>query len=154
MQKLERKNDFFYGSIAGSIGAIVKYAFNELAQFLGLAKYDNNATALTVVFSSYQNTPFYWLLGLIHAVMIGAFFGVLLAFIFDHILTPEHYLFKGIGYGIFLYLLNFGVMAKVFDYPAEIASLPSDVIIMLLSLILYAVVTAYTLKKIGFWQTD
>ncbi|NLZ38433.1 MAG: hypothetical protein GX893_02345 [Firmicutes bacterium] len=154
MLKLERKNDFLYGSIAGSIGAIAKYIFNELAQFLGLAKYDNNATALTVVFSSYQDTPLYILLGLLHAVMIGAFFGVVLAFIFDYVLTEKYYLLKAVAYGVFIYLLNFGLMSKIFSYPQDMTRLPGDVVVMFLSLIIYAVVTAYVLKKIGFWQTE
>ena len=57
MNRLERRDDFFKGAVAGMIGAVVKYGFNELMQFLQIAKYDNNATAITVVFTQYERSP-------------------------------------------------------------------------------------------------
>ncbi|HZK24803.1 MAG TPA: hypothetical protein VFC74_05380 [Oscillospiraceae bacterium] len=152
MQQLERNHDFLYGLKAGVAGAVVKYGFNELMQLSGIAKYDNNATSLTVVFSAYQHSPFYWILGFLHAIMIGAFFGVCIAFVFDYILTPEDYLLKCLGIGVFIYFFNFGVMSRAFHYPADITTLPGDVISMFLSLLIYAAVTGWTLKLQGFFQ--
>ena len=150
MDCLERRNDFINGAVAGVVGATAKYAFNELMQYLLIAKYDNNATALSVVFSDYQKSPLFWAIGFIHAILIGAFFGVLIAFTFDYIFTEKYYLLKGAAIGIFIYFFNFGVMAKVFKYPPDLSTLPGDVIAMFLSLVIYAVVTVYTLKRLGF----
>ncbi|NLN54074.1 MAG: hypothetical protein GX150_07195 [Firmicutes bacterium] len=152
MQQLERKNDFLHGVKAGMAGAAVKYGFNELMQLIGIAKYDNNVTSLTVVFSTYQHTPFYWLIGFLHALMIGAFFGVCIAFVFDYILTPQYYLLKSLGIGVFIYFLNFGLMARAFHYPSDLSRLPGDVISMFISLLLYAAVTGWVLKKQGFFE--
>lgn len=151
MDRLERRNDFIKGAVAGIVGATAKYAFNELAQFLRIAKYDNNATALTVVFSEYQKSPFFWAIGFIHAIFIGAFFGVLIAFAFDYIFTEKYYLLKGVAIGVFIYFFNFGIMANFFNYPPDLSTLPGDVVAMFLSLVIYAVVTACTLKRMGFF---
>ena len=147
MDKLERRDDFFKGAMAGTIGAIVKYGFNELMQFLQIAKYDNNATAITVVFSQYERSLLFWMIGFIHALLIGAFFGVIIAFLFDYVLTEKYYLLKGMAIGVAIYFFNFGIMSKVFNYPADLATLPGDVIAMFLSLVIYGVVTVYVLKK-------
>lgn len=152
MNRLERQDDFFKGAVAGMIGAVVKYGFNELMQFLQIAKYDNNATAITVVFTQYERSLLFWTIGFIHALLIGAFFGVIIAFIFDYIFTEKYYYLKGAAIGVGIYLFNFGVMSKVFNYPADIATLPGDVISMFLSLVLYAVVTVYALKKLDFFR--
>lgn len=153
MNKLERRDDFFKGAVAGMIGAVVKYGFNELMQFLQIAKYDNNATALTVVFSQYERSLLYWTIGFIHALLIGAFFGVVIAFTFDYIFTEKYYLLKGIGIGVAIYFFNFGIMSNFFNYPADIAKLPGDIISMFFSLVIYAVVTVYALKKLDFFHT-
>jgi hypothetical protein len=152
MNKLERREDSIKGAVAGMVGAVVKYGFNELTQFLQIAKYDNNTTAITVVFTQYERSLHFWTIGFIHALLIGALFGVIIAFIFDYILTEKNYLLKAAGIGIFIYFFNFGIMSKVFNYPADIATLPGDIIAMFFSLIIYAVVTAYTLKRLGFFR--
>ena len=46
MFKLEQREEFLKDSIAGVVGSVAKYGFNELAQFLNISKYDNNATAI------------------------------------------------------------------------------------------------------------
>jgi len=79
--KLEQNNEFILGTVAGILGAAVKYGFNELMQLLGFAKYDNNATAISTVMKGYEYTPAFWLFGFANALFIGAFFGVLIAFI-------------------------------------------------------------------------
>jgi hypothetical protein len=152
MNKLERQDDFFKGAVAGMIGAVVKYGFNELMQFLQIAKYDNNATALTVVFSQYERSLLFWTIGFIHALLIGAFFGVVIAFIFDHIFTEKYYLLKGGAIGVGIYFFNFGIISNVFNYPADLATLPGDVIAMFFSLVIYAVVTVYALKRLEFFR--
>lgn len=154
MFKLERKKEFLQGSIAGIIAAIIKYIFNELMQFLKLAKYDNNATALGMVLKTWENNIIYWTFGFILALFVGAFFGVIIAFIFRYILNENYYLFKGAGIGIGIFLLNFGVFSKVFNYPPDMQSSLGDVISMLLSLILYGVVTVYMLKILGFFPSQ
>jgi hypothetical protein len=151
--KLERNNEFIFGSAAGMIGAMVKYGFNELMQVLNIARYDNNATSLTVVMKDYEYTPVYWAFGFVNALFIGAFFGLVIAFMFSYIFTERYYLLKGAGIGIGIWLFNFGFAAKVFNYPPSIQYSLGDIVSMLLSLIIYAMVTVYSLKKIGFWRS-
>ncbi|MTI85076.1 MAG: hypothetical protein FH756_14570 [Firmicutes bacterium] len=150
--KLEQNNEFILGTTAGMIGATVKYGFNELMQVINIAKYDNNATSLTVVMKGYEYTPAFWLFGFITALIIGAFLGLVIAFMFSYIFTERHYIFKSAGIGVGIWLFNFGFAAKVFNYPEPIQYSLGDVVSMLMSLIIFAMVTAYTLKKLGFWR--
>lgn len=152
MIKLERREEFIKGSLAGISGATVKYAFNELVQYIHIAKYDNNSTALGVVMKSWEHTTLYWILGFLNALIIGAFFGVIIAFMFSYIISDKYYLLKGAMIGVGIWLFNFGVMAKVFNYPKDIAASPGDVYSMLASLIIYAIVTTYCLKLLGFFM--
>lgn len=146
MLKLEKSEELLTGSIAGIIGATAKYLFNEITQLLQLAKYDNNATALGVVLKQWEHNVTYWIFGFIVALIIGAFFGVIIAILFSYFLTSKHYLLKGSVIGIGIWLFNFGVMAKVFNYPEDIKNLLGDVVMMLISLMIYGLVTAYMLK--------
>jgi len=150
--KLEQNNEFILGTVAGLLGAAVKYGFNELAQLVGLAKYDNNATSITVVMKGYEYTPAFWLFGFANALFIGAFFGVLIAFMMSYIFTERYYLFKGAGIGVGLWLFNFGLAAKVFNYPEALKYSLGDVVSFLFSLVIYAVVTVYALKRLGLFK--
>ncbi len=150
MPKLEKNEELIIGSIAGSIGAVAKYAFNELAQLLSLAKYDNNATALGVVLKTWQHTPVYWIIGFFIAIIIGAFFGVIIAFMFSYIFAERFYLLKGAIIGIGIWLFNFGIMSNVFNYPPDIKTSLGDIMSMLVSLIIYGVVTVFSLKLFSF----
>ena len=152
MDRLERRDDFFKGAVAGVAGALVKYGFNELMQFLQIAKYDNNATAITVVFTQYERSLLFWSIGFIHALLIGAVFGVIIAFIFDYIFNEKYYLLKGVAIGVGIYFFNFGIMSNIFNYPKDLLTLPGDVIAMFFSLIIYSVVTIYVLKKLDFFR--
>lgn len=150
--KLEQNNEFILGTAAGMIGAAVKYGFNELMQVLNIAKYDNNATSITVVMNSYEYTPVFWVFGFINALIIGAFFGMVIAFMMSYVFDERYYLLKGAGIGVGIWLFNFGFASKVFNYPAEIKYSLGDVVSMLLSLIIFAVVTVYSLKRLGFFK--
>lgn len=153
MLRLERKQEFLKGSIAGCVGATVKYIYNELMQLLNIAKYDNNATALGVVLKSWEHTPLYWLLGFITALIIGAFFGVLIAFIYTYVLSHRQKYFKAIGIGIGIWLFNVGFMSRFFFYPEDIMISVGDVFYsLLISLIIYGVVTVFTLDKLNFFE--
>lgn len=152
IHKLETRNEFVLGSIAGMIGAAVKYVFNEAAQFLNFATYDNNATAIAIVMNNLKGTLAYDIMGFVTALLIGGFFGVLFAFAYSLILSEKNYLFKAAGLGVGIWLFNFGVMAKVFGYPKGIALSLNDVVVMLISLIIYAVITAYALKRMGIFK--
>ncbi len=72
--------------------------------------------------------------------------------IFDYILTEKYYLLKGAGIGVGIYFFNFAIMSNVFNYPADIATLPGDIIAMFFSLVIYAVVTVYALKRLDFFR--
>lgn len=153
MLKLERKQEFIKGSIAGCVGAIAKYTYNELMQVLNIAKYDNNSTSLGVALKSWEHTPVYWVLGFITALIIGAFFGVLIAFIYTYVLSHRKKYFKAIGIGIGIWLFNVGFMSRFFSYPEDFKLSIGDVFYsLLISLIIYGVVTVYTLEKLNFFE--
>lgn len=149
--KLETKNEFVLGSIAGMTGSVVKYLFNELMQLINVAAYDNNATAISTVMDNLKGTLAYDLLGFTTAVLIGGFFGVILAFAYTWIFSEKNYQFKAAGFGVGIWLLNFSVMGKVFGYPKGIALSLNDIVVMLISLVIYAMVTAYVLKRMGIF---
>ncbi|MDO9534994.1 MAG: hypothetical protein Q7J85_06605 [Bacillota bacterium] len=153
MFKLEQRDEFARGSVAGAAGAVVKYIFNELMQLLQIAKYDNNATAITVTMSQYERTLFFWLYGFINAVFIGTIFGVLIAFTFSYILT-DRFLYKGAALGILIFYLNFGNLSFFFNYPPDFKTLPGDMVSMLLSLMIYALVTTDMLRRLQFFTQE
>jgi len=150
--KLEKREEFIKGSIAGVIGAIVKYGFNELTQLLNIAKYDNNATAITVIMKGYEHNIFFWLFGFMTALIIGAFFGVIIAFMYTYVFSERRIYLKAVGVGIGIWLVNFGLFSRVFYYPGDINKSLGDITSMLVSLIIYAVITVFTLEKLGFFN--
>ncbi|MCK9218270.1 MAG: hypothetical protein M0P77_10205 [Firmicutes bacterium] len=150
--KLEQNNEFIFGTTAGVVGATVKYGFNELMQVLNIAKYDNNATSLGVVMKGFEYTPIFWVFGFITSLIIGAFFGLIIAFLYTYIFSTKYYFIKSIGIGVGIWLLNFGLMSRVFNYPEPIKNSLGDIVAMLLSLVIFAVVTAYALKLMGFFK--
>ena len=152
MFKLEQREEFLKGSIAGIVGAIGKYGFNELTQFLGIAKYDNNATAITVIMKNYEHNILFWLFGFMTALIIGAFFGVVIAFMYTYILSQKKIYLKAAGIGVGIWLVNFGIFSRIFYYPPDIKFLLGDVVSMLFSLIIYAVITVFILMKMGFFN--
>jgi hypothetical protein len=147
MFKLEQQDEFAKGSIAGFAGAVVKYIFNELMQFLNIAKYDNNATSITLTMTQYEHSTFY-LVCFLNALFVGMIFGIIIAFVFSYIFTERFLFYKGAAIGVFIFLLNFGILSLFFNYPEDITALPGDMISMLLSLIIYSLVTTYVLKKL------
>jgi len=147
--KFEQHNEVITSSLAGAIGAAVKYAFNELTQVLGFAKYDNNATSLGTVMSVWDYSTFTWIFGFLVSLIIGAIFGVIFAILFRYILSAKNYLLKGAILGTGIWLFNFGIMSKVFNYPADIGQSLGDIVSMLLSLIIFGVVTVYFLDRFG-----
>ena len=149
MIKFEQNNEVITSSMAGAIGAAVKYAFNELTQVLGFAKYDNNATSLGTVMSGWDYSIFTWIFGFLTSLIIGAFFGVIFAMLFRYVLNSEKLLLKGAILGTGIWLLNFGIMSKIFNYPSDIGQSLGDVVSMLLSLIIFGIVTVYFLDRFG-----
>jgi len=154
MFKLEQRKEFFKGSIAGVVGAVAKYGFNELTQFLNISKYDNNATAITVIMKGYEHNIYFWLFGFLTALIIGAFFGVLIAFMYTYVFSERKLYLKAVGIGIGIWLINFGLFSRVFYYPTDIKYRLGDILFMLISLILFAVITVTTLKKVGFFMNN
>lgn len=150
--KFEQNNEFTYGTVAGMIGATVKYGFNELMQLLNIAKYDNNATSITVVMKGYDYTPAFWAFGFINALFIGAFFGLVITFMLSYIFNERYYLLKGAAIGVGIWLFNFGFASNAFNYPEPIKYSLGDVVSMLFSLVIYAIVTVYSLKRLGFFE--
>ncbi|HBX23597.1 MAG TPA: hypothetical protein DEF34_08210 [Desulfotomaculum sp.] len=150
--KLEQNNEFIFGTTAGVIAATVKYGFNELMQVLNIAQYDNNATSLGVVMKGFEYTPIFLVFGFITSLIIGALHGLVIAFMYTYIFSTKYFLLKSVGIGVGIWLFNFGLMSGVFNYPEPIKNSLGDIVAMLLSLIIFAVVASYALKVMGFFK--
>ena len=86
--------------------------------------------------------------------MIGAFFGVMIAFMYTYVFSERRIYLKAIGIGIGIWLINFGVFSRIFSYPTDIKYRLGDVLSMLISLIIFSLITVITLKRIGLFTND
>lgn len=154
-RKFETKNELLIGSIAGAIATIPKYYWNELMQLIGVTKFDNNWTAFSVVLNNYNHTKIEVYFAFLTAIIIGMFFGVILAFLFSKVFTSHLYLLKGAIYGAGIWLFNFGIASYAFfKYPTALREEVGIAVSMLTSLILYGVLSAYILKKFGIFKDE
>jgi hypothetical protein len=151
MIKPETRDEFIKGVTAGCIGAAALYIVVQTFYWLGLIKYGQNILAADVVFN-WQPTFLMAIIGFVESIVIGAFFGIPLAFLFSRWFTSHYYLLKGLFYGIALWVLNLGIMDELFKYPRDMYDRPLNLIVYLLGYLIYGTVTAYILKKLGIFR--
>jgi hypothetical protein len=146
--KLASENEFIRGTIAGAISAAVICMFFEALELLGLAKHCWLFMAGQPVM---QFTHSGWQVAfafLIH-LGVGAFWGVIIAFLFSKIFTDRFYIFKGALFGLAIFFLHIGLLFTPFHYPAKMRHEPLTVFFIFLSYLIYGVLTAGILKNYG-----
>lgn len=151
MPKWEREEVFLKGVSAGALGGAVRYAYSEVLQALGVVNYDTHAASMHVILREAPTDLAAGIFSAATTLIIGAFFGVLIAFAFRYALTPHRYLLKGALLGVFIWLLEFGLGGEAFRYPPGLlVSLP-DVGAILIGQTLYGIAVAYFLKRLGIF---
>ncbi|MFZ5639388.1 MAG: hypothetical protein ACOY4Q_01705 [Bacillota bacterium] len=151
MAKPETRDEFIKGVTAGSIGAAALYIVVQTFYWLGLIKYGQNILAADVVFN-WQPTLLMAFIGFAESIVIGAFFGIPLAFLFSRWLTSHYYLLKGLLYGLALWVFNLGIMDELFKYPRDMHARPLNLIVFLLGYSIYGIITAFVLKRLGIFK--
>ncbi len=151
MVKLETRDEFIKGISAGSIGALGLYFFVQTFYWLGLIKYGQSTLAGEVVFD-WQPSLFMNVVSFVENLVLGAFFGIILAFLFSRWLTSHYYLLKGVLYGFALWVLNLGIVDGLFKYPTDLSKQPLNLLIFFFGYTIYGVIAAYLLKRLGIFR--
>lgn len=146
--KFASGNEFIQGTMAGAIGAIVICFVMELLELIGIAKHcwlfmagqavmefkHNNFLAVTLAF-------------LIH-LGVGSFWGVIIAFLFSKVFMAKYYLLKSAIFGMAIFFLHIGLLSKALHYPDAMRENLPTVFFILITYIMYGLLTAIILKKI------
>jgi len=150
VSRFDDRGEFLKGVYAGAIAGVVRYSLREVLQVLGVTQFDTNSASLGVLMNQAQSGLGASVLGFIATLIIGAFWGVVISFVFTSILSHEQYLLKGTVLGIGIWLFEFGFAAEAFSYPPEMlnGSL-EEVASILIGLALYGAATAFLLKRFG-----
>jgi len=89
LNRLESNNEFIKGGIAGAVSAVAMFFFIELFRWLGITKYGQAYLASDIVFT-YKDTLLMNLIGLFNSIMIGSFWGVVIAFLYSYVFTEDY----------------------------------------------------------------
>jgi len=142
------RGEFLKGVYAGAIAGMVRYSFREILQVLGVTQFDTNSTSLGVLMNQAPPGLGATVLGFIATLIIGAFWGVVISFVFTIVLSHEQYLLKGTLLGIGIWLFEFGFAAEAFGYPPEMLNGGlAEVTSILVGLAIYGAATAFLLKR-------
>lgn len=146
--KLASENEFIRGSIAGSISAVVICLLFEVLERFGLVKNCWLFMAGQPVMKFTHN----FLLGafafLIH-LGVGAFWGIIIAFIFSKVFSDKYSIMKGLVIGLAIFFLHIGILANAFHYPPTLREDPLTVFFIFLSYLIYGGLTIFILKKLS-----
>lgn len=151
MNRLESNHEFIKGGIAGSVSAVAMFFFVEVFHWLGITTYSQAYLAADIVFT-YKDTIAMNLVGMVNSVMIGGFWGVILAFLYSYIFTSEYYLLKGPAAAYLLFLFHLGILDEFFHYERELHEKTADITIILMGYFLYGLCTAYLLKRLQIFK--
>lgn len=149
MLKWERDEAFLKGAAAGALGGALRYVYSELLQALGVVQYDTHAASMHVILRAAPTDLASTVFSALVTLLIGAFWGVLIAFAFTHALTSHRYLAKGAFLGVFMWLVEFGLGGEGFRYPHGFLVSLVDVGAVLVGLILYGITVAHLLRRFG-----
>jgi len=149
--KPETRDEFIKGITAGSIGSGALYLFVQFFYWAGIIKYGQNMLAGDVVFR-WEPGLMFAIMGFVQSILLGAFFGIVLAFVFSRFLSGHYYLLKGLLYGFALWIINLGILDTLFKYPPDLHKQPLNLIIFLLGYFIYGLVTAFVLKRLGIFK--
>ncbi|MFZ5946055.1 MAG: DUF6789 family protein [Bacillota bacterium] len=151
MRTMETKDEFIKGVIAGAIGSLLLFLFVQAFNLLSLIKYDQFRLAGEVVFN-YQPNLFNKFIGFFMTIALGAFWGIILAFVFTKLLNGNFYILKGIVFAFSIFILNLGFLDVVFQYPKDLHDSSLNILVFLLGYCIYGITTAIILKRLGIFE--
>lgn len=151
MKTMETKDEFIKGVIAGSIGSFLFFIFVQTINWLGLIKYGQFRLAGEVVFN-YQPTLINKFIGFFMTIALGAFWGIILAFIFSKVLNKNYYILKGMIFAFAIFILNLGLLDVVFQYPKDFYDSTLNIFVFLLGYWIYGISTAFILKRLNIFE--
>ena len=151
MNRLESNNEFIKGGIAGAVSAVAMFFFIELFRWLGITKYGQAYLASDIVFT-YKDTLLMNLIGLFNSIMIGSFWGVVIAFLYSYVFTEDYCLLKGPSVGYLLFVFHLGILDDFFHYERELHKKTADVVVILSGYLLYGFCVAYLLKRLKIFK--
>ena len=145
--KLETSNEFLRGAIAGSISAFVICLLMEVFERLGLAKHCWLFMAGQPIMQFQHHWPQTMFALLIH-LGVGAFWGIIIAFLFSKWFTDRHYVLKSLVIGSAIYFLHLGLLFKTLNYPAKMRSELFTNFLIFVSYLIYGVLTVIIIRKL------
>jgi hypothetical protein len=136
------------GAISGIIGALssVIPGFLEKRVF-HLTKVNFLDYAGVLVIGKEITNFWEWLISVTGHMVFGAFLGVAFAF-FIKKTTEENLIFKGTGYGAFIWLSTLA-LGSYFKLPKFKATNPADCFFILVDALIYGFAMSYTLQKLS-----
>ncbi|TCL73259.1 hypothetical protein EDC14_1005121 [Hydrogenispora ethanolica] len=148
MDHFEKEQEFIKGATAGIIGSTVMFLCTETLHWLGLTRYSFAYLSGETVFT-YHNTLPSNLLAFFITILAGAFWGVIIAFLFTKFLTGRHYGWKIIFISSCIFFFHLGFLDEPFHYSREIHRRTFDLFVILLGYNLYGWVVARVLKRLA-----
>lgn len=150
--KLELKNEFIRGAVAGAISAVVICLFMELMERLHVVKHCWLFMAGQAVMQ-FKHHGFISVFSFLLHLGVGSFWGIFMAFLFSKVFTDRYYIFKGILAGLAIFFLHVGLLHRALNYPQAMREDPLSVFFIFLSYLIYGALTAYLIWKLPLKDT-
>jgi hypothetical protein len=153
MMKVLSEKEFIRGVVAGSISAVVICLFFEVLEQLGLARHCWLFMAGQAIME-FKHT--FWQSAFAFPIHlgVGAFWGIFIAFLFSKIFTKRYYILKSLLIGLAIFFLHIGLLSKALHYPAKMREDILSVFFILLSYLIYAVLTVVIIMKLSKQESD
>lgn len=151
MIKLESKDEFIKGAFAGALGSLAFYFFVQIFFWLGFIEYGQTMLAGDVAFK-FENIFIMKVFAFFYHITFGALWGIVLSFLYSHLLTSRYLLLKGMFYGFALFILSLGLFDSAFKYPKDFYNQPFNIFIFLLGFLVYGLVTSISLKRFAIFD--
>jgi hypothetical protein len=140
-----------FGGLAGVVGNIFKEVISWGFYFSGLINYtyDHFCAGLVVNPAGYVKMLFAVFIGTMIDFTVAAVFGVIMYFVMRKTGT-QYWLFKGLGFGMVIFLICFAVLRPTFSIKIE--STPLQALMYMIPNLVYGVITCWFLKKYGVYK--
>ncbi len=142
------KDTIIIGGLAGIIGNVFKELLTWGLYFTGLIKYTfvHFCAGIVVFPARYIKDPFSIIIGILIDYTLAVFFSLMLYFVMKKIGT-DHWVLKGIGFGMLVFLTCYAVLRPTFSIIIE--SPPLIVLMYMIPNWVYGVITSWFIKKFG-----
>lgn len=145
--KLESENEFIRGAIAGSISAAVICLSFEVLEKIDLVKHCWLFMAGQAVMQ-FKHSLWQAVFAFLIHLGVGVFWGVIIAFLFSKVFSDRYYILKGAAFGFAIFFLHLGLLGKALHYPEKMQEETLTTFFIILSYLLYGVLTSFILKKL------